>query len=413
VRSSNTTTVEGGPSLPTAPSEQVSNTTSVEGGPSLPTAPSEQVSNTTTAGEDEFLDSSDDDVPGRKRGRSLSQCLGYDDDESDIDLDLEFSDFANRGRTVRRVENPTTTAVSSSSSSANLSAPPRRTFTRLSRASTTPVRGNSSQSQSQQIANRTPLGTRLSRNGGTEEPVISLFPDNITQDSEGPYVCYLDCEHRSTEQKAKALAHLVIALFDAELILDSGVELKARLKEEFLFFRFGNNEEKKEIYRTCKDPHHAKGITFDVKQATTDADYVVRAVKRFHFELKEVGPISAFCADMIEKTLEKQRRPRARRAPPPESSSSSEETETDDPESNPTETRETAALHSRRVASLQSVINAIKTLQSARIISVDNMEVLDTLAENQDISSLAITLRPGYKEKLVNAVAKVYSNTSS
>jgi hypothetical protein len=46
---SNTTTVEGRPSLPTAPSEQVYNTTSVEGRPSLPTAPSEQVSNTTTA----------------------------------------------------------------------------------------------------------------------------------------------------------------------------------------------------------------------------------------------------------------------------------------------------------------------------------------------------------------------------
>jgi hypothetical protein len=94
-------------------------------------------------------------------------------------------------------------------------------------------------------------------------------------------------------------------------------------------------------------------------------------------------------------------------------SSSSEETETDDPESNPTETSETAALHSRRVAGLQSVTNATKTLQSARIISVDNMEVLDNLAENQDISSLAITLRPSYKEKLVNAVAKVYSNTST
>jgi hypothetical protein len=163
--------------------------------------------------------------------------------------------------------------------------------------------------------------------------------------------------------------------------------LKVRLKEEFIFFRFGKNEEKMEIYRTCKDPHHAKGITFDVKQGTTDAGYVVKAVQEFPLRPREVDRIAQFCAEMINETLAKNRRSRPRprpQTPPSEGSDSNSDADPDaDPDAAPT------SEQAQKLARLQSAIAAIKTLQSCHLLAVENMQVLDGLAEDQDISTSA------------------------
>jgi hypothetical protein len=336
--------------------------------------------------------------------------LDSDDVDALLNPQEEFAAFADRGRIARRNRvtspteaiNPTQSSVTSqSSSAAAASRTPTRIFTRIATNSqTTPSASQSSAAP----ADRTPIGIR-NNNAGVEN-VYSLFKDEITQDATGAYVKFVCADTRSTADKARAMAVLVAELMTEEKTMDEGPKLKKHLREEFIFFRLKDKPEKLEVYRTCKDPHHAQGITFDVKQSTTDAGYVVNAVKHFMgLQLEyDFNDVITYCAGLIEENLAKLRA-RKRKNPQSDNESEPEAEESGDDEAGE------GAVATRRLRSLQSVMTSIKTLGENRILLLENAELLDHVDTSQDISTFTMKVNTRYLQKLQRAINTVYPPT--